>query len=349
MTIQLVKPEFIAGDEKRFSSFISKLNGKDKVALVSHTDLDGITAARVTNTVIDADYLMLKEYAQVNDTLVIELRDKKVKFVIFTDINITNKEIVTSISKFAEVLIIDHHRLNEDYNNERVCYLNAQGFCAGYLCYYLFSKIQNLEAYDWLVACSCVSDWLFLKPSSWLQAIFAKYGDKLVVERDGVRKNGFFWNLQYNLSLLLIYFRENIKKAYELIDGKSVQNPEIERYAYFVKKEVDNNLAIFKDKSISIKDGYYFEPKSKFKIGEMMINELSAREPGKTFVSTTVEGEFIKSSARRQDGKVDMSIFVKSLTAGFENSSAGGHIKAAGCNFPAKYLPEFKKRLGILA
>ena len=38
----------------------------------------------------------------------------------------------------------------------------------------------------------------------------------------------------------------------------------------------------------------------------------------------------------------------KSWCSGFENSDAGGHIRAAGGSFPAKYFAEFKKRLGIL-
>jgi len=346
--IDLVKPEFICGNEKSFSNFISKFNNKEKIAIISHTDLDGITCTRIINEVVDADYLMFKEYSQINDILVKELNDKKVRFVIFSDINITNKLVIDEISKFSEILIIDHHRVDLDYNNEKVVYLNAQGFSAGYLSYYLFSKISNLESYDWLVACSCISDWLILKPASWLQSIMAKYGDKLVIEGEGLRKEGFFWDLQYKLSLVLVYFKEDMMKAYNLIDGKSVQDDQIDRYSKIVNKEIENNIFIFKDKSIPIRAGYYFEPKSKFKVEAMIINELSSRDFSKTFVFSNTEKEMVKVSARRQDGKIDMSLFVKKLIEGFENSSAGGHIKAAGCNFPARYLPEFKKRLEIL-
>jgi nanoRNase/pAp phosphatase (c-di-AMP/oligoRNAs hydrolase) len=211
----------------------------------------------------------------------------------------------------------------------------------------LFSKIQNVEEYDWLVACSCISDWLPLKPAQWLSVILIKYGDKLVIDGEGIRKSGFFWGLQYKLSLVLVYFRNEIQKAYELIDGKSIHDESIEKYARIVRKEIEQNIILFRDKAISIKDGYYFEPKSKFKVSEMIINELSWRENNKTFVFSTTDGEITKVSARRQDGIVDLPMFLKKLVEGFERSSAGGHIKAAGGNFPARYLAEFKKRLGI--
>ena len=50
------KIEFLVGSEKRFAEFISKLNEKDKIAVISHSrDIDGIVSAKVVDFVIDAN------------------------------------------------------------------------------------------------------------------------------------------------------------------------------------------------------------------------------------------------------------------------------------------------------
>ena len=73
-----MKLEF--GSEKRFFDFIKELNDKDKVALISHTDLDGIVAAKVKNSVVDADIVKLLNYEELNDELVRYLKNNKMEF-----------------------------------------------------------------------------------------------------------------------------------------------------------------------------------------------------------------------------------------------------------------------------
>ena len=63
--IPLDIPQFQAGSEKRFANFISSLDKKDKIALISHgADLDGIASAKITNKIINADIIKFVGYEE---------------------------------------------------------------------------------------------------------------------------------------------------------------------------------------------------------------------------------------------------------------------------------------------
>ncbi|MFH1889746.1 MAG: DHH family phosphoesterase, partial [Nanoarchaeota archaeon] len=150
--------ELEIGTEERFLEFVSKSKGK-KIALISHTDLDGITSAKIANEIFHADIFKFVEYTDLNIKLAEELKNLGVERIVFTDINVQDEKFVAVLESFAEVLIIDHHKTS-DLNSEKTFLIKGEnGYSAGYLCYELFSKIKNLEKFDWLVACSCISDY----------------------------------------------------------------------------------------------------------------------------------------------------------------------------------------------
>ena len=166
---------FLVGSEKRFYDWISGLNEKDKVALLSHVDSDGVASAKIVNEVVDADILKLVNYEELNDELILRLKSQKIKRLILTDLAMDDMKFVKKAGKEFDVLWIDHHKIMEDVNSDKIVYLNPGGnnlYCAAYLCYYLFSKIQNLEDHDWLVACACLSDFTVYKNRKWMEEIF---------------------------------------------------------------------------------------------------------------------------------------------------------------------------------
>lgn len=96
------KLDFTAGSEKKFYDFIGKL-GSERVALISHTDLDGIICARVINKVVDVNFMKFVGYQALDKNLVQELKNEKVKKVIFSDISVENILFLREIEKFADV------------------------------------------------------------------------------------------------------------------------------------------------------------------------------------------------------------------------------------------------------
>ena len=51
--IEIVVPTWVVGSERRFFNFVKSLDQKDRIGIISHTDADGIIAAKVASIVLD--------------------------------------------------------------------------------------------------------------------------------------------------------------------------------------------------------------------------------------------------------------------------------------------------------
>ncbi len=336
--------QFKAGSEKRFFDFIGKLDD-GKTALISHNDLDGLISAKVANEALHADYVDFVNYEDLNDSLVTQLKKKKFKKIVFTDLNITDEHFVKALEHFADVLIIDHHLITKDWNSEKTTFVNVQGHCTAYLNYYLFSKTQDLEKMDWLVALASVSDWCYFDNQGFMKRIYEKYGDKFVIEDKKIRMNGKFWDMQWNLNLALIYFKDNLRKVYESLGVEFGNVGNLMNYTRKIQEELDFIVSKFEDEKEGINGGYFYQYKSKFDLGSIVINVISGNNYDKTIVTVyPTEGGY-KISIRRQDGKLNVADYLKAMLTGFDNTLAGGHAKAAGGSIMKEDLEEFKERL----
>ena len=347
-----IKPEMTLeiGSEEKFREFIKGIKNYDKVALVSHTDLDGISSPKIINEFILPVKINFVNYMELNQDLVTNLREEGINKIIITDLYIHEEKFIKGLEEFAEILIIDHHE-SPDWSSEKTTLIKAQGYCATYMCYSLFSKIKNIEKWDWLVSCTCISDYFYTKPKKWLAATMKKYGDHLEIEKDGnMRKSGKFWDLQYTLSLALVYFGENHKEVYDHIKaGKFGDIDDLGKHAKEVRDEINRIVGRFDKEKEKIKEGYLFGFNPKFGVKSIVANIISERDPHKVFIILLPRGDFYTISARRQDRKFDCSKFLENLLKGLKNAGGGGHIPAAGGHFLKKDLPVVRERLGLPA
>lgn len=338
------------GTEQRFLDFINDIRDDDVVALISHTDLDGITAAKVANMVLNAKIIKFVNYSDLHLGLVKELKELGATKIVFTDLNIGNELFLKELESFSHILILDHHVTPRDWNSSRTSFIKVEaGYCAGYLCYALFSNIHGLHSIEWLVACSCISDYCHVKPRAWLDAVFSRYNDSLELEGTCVRKSGPIWDVQYTLSLALIYHQDNVLFAFNSLGEHFGSMGDLSRDAEEVDQEIRETLKSVRAHRIGFHEGYFIELNPRFPISSIVSTIISSEEPSKTHVVLRPDAhlDIYHVSARRQDSKHDMGAFLKKLVEGFEKSSAGGHIPAAGGSFPKKYLSEFKRRLGV--
>lgn len=338
---------FSAGTEKKFFDFISRLNDKDKIALISHTDLDGVASARVCNEIIGADILKFVDYIDINEELVRELKNKKVTKTIFVDLDFTRAEIVRLIEEFAEVLIIDHHIFSQDLNSNKTVFLSADGYCSSYICYYLFSKVEEISKFDWLVAAASLSDFCYRKNFEWLMKIKEKYGDKFSVDK--MARVSRISDLADKLSLTLVYFRGETYQVYRLLEKNINDLGNLDNYAKDVQREMEGYIPLFeREKKISGKgEVYFWEFAPEFFIKSILINNLSTKYQDKTIVIIENNGRYFEVSVRRQDGKVNIVEMLKKLTYGLKATS-GGHIYAAGASILPGDIAEFRERVGRL-
>lgn len=341
--IELEVPNFIAGSEKRFAQFISNLD-ENKIAHLTHTDLDGISAAKIVNETINPDVRKFIEYSELNSELLKDLKKQKVKKLIITDLSITEPEFIEEAEKNFEILIIDHHQFAKDYNSNKTFFINAQDFCATYLCYYLFSKVKDLEKFDWLVVCASLSDFM-LKNKEWIREVYKKYNND--EEIDPNNEVGEFAKLKNKLDFALIYCksRTSLEEAFNEIGGSLGKIGKLEEYSKIVEESIISALKKFEKEKQEINGRilWIFEPQ--FALGSKISNILSKQNPKKTFITIRFWEEKCFISVRRQDKKENAAEFLQKLLHGLENSNAGGHIPAAGGHFLKKDLQIIMERL----
>ena len=324
---------------------MSETNEKEKIALISHIDLDGLAAARVVNEVVQADLIKFVNYHEINDNLLEELKKNKIKRAIFTDLALENEEFLKEAEKFLKVLWIDHHTFPRDYNSEKTVYLNVQGFCATYICYYLFSKISNLEKLDWLVASASISDWLYFNNQEFMSKIFKKYSDKFEIQDSTIRKSGLFWDFQWNLSLLIIYFAKDLNYLFNNFPVYPHLPENLKKHSDEIQAEITHEIEKVEREKISIKEGYFAEISPKFNVGSIISSILSGKYWNKKIIIINEKGSLLKISARRQDKKENLPELLKELIKNIPRSTAGGHIAAAGATIPIEYKEKFKQNL----
>lgn len=341
------------GSEDRFVSFIRSMNEDDRVALISHTDLDGLVAAKIVQTVLNPLVVTFVNYEELAQPLVDELREQHITRVIFTDLYIGNEFFLKELESFAQVLILDHHLAQKDWNSSRTTFLKVEnGYCAGFMCYSLFSKLTNLQIFEWLVACSCISDYCHVKPSDWLSKVYAKHGDLFEQVGTYVRKTGPLWDMQETLSLAIIYFKERTSGLNHILNSLGAEYGSIgdlARHAEEVKGEVERLVGLFDREKQTFSGGYLFECDPRFQCSSMVSSILSGRDIHSIIITLRPDAHLpiYHMSARRQDKQQDMAAFLKKLLEGLEESDGGGHVPAAGGHFLKKDLHEFKRRLGV--
>ncbi|MAG37932.1 hypothetical protein CMI45_00900 [Candidatus Pacearchaeota archaeon] len=346
MEIEIPKIDFIVGTEKRFHDFVGSLNEKDKVAIVSHTDLDGIGAAKVANEVLNADVIKFVGYTDLTLDLVNELKEKKVSKIFVLDLYIKFPEFIKELEKIAEVCIIDHHQITEDWNSDRMVFLNSEGYCATYLCYYLFSKIQSLEKWDWLVVSACISDWMYFENQEWMKKVYEKYGEEFYGERKDDIKKSKFWDVQWDLSLAIVYFKSDLNNVFEKIEEGSWNGlGELEKHVLEVQNYINDSLERFEKEREEINGRILWEFEPRFEVGSILSTLLSVKYWTKTLLVSRNKEKTYNFSARRQDKKENMDLLLKKLTKGLEGGDGGGHVPAGGGHVRIEDKEEFLKRL----
>ncbi len=343
------QPVFAIGSLKRFSEFISKLD-ESKVVIVSHTDLDGISSAKIVNECVHADEILFVNYDELSRDLDKRLESLKPSKVIFTDLFFKNDAVIKEIEKFADILIIDHHVPERDLNSERTVHLNAQGYCAAYICYALFSGICDLKKWDWLVAAASIADVQYHQNNEFMKSVFSRYGEDFIPDESHIEKTRVF-RYSWNISLALFCYSNNLKEVFDTITDFE-QYGNLKTGINAVQADYEEQLSKFEKSrekffNDSTGEGYFCELNPRFNIISILSTTLSFREKNKTFVFLSRIDGMCRFSARRQDGGADLNLAMSKLCSGIPGSSAGGHKKSAGGSFSAEYIDEFKKRLGL--
>jgi single-stranded DNA-specific DHH superfamily exonuclease len=349
--------------ENRFAEFIRNITAQDKIAVIYHTDTDGICSGVIAAKAVERlrgrkiDLRLNTEHSKVTITpsLIAKLKNKKINKVICVDTCVDqNPKTVKETEKFAEILILDHHKLYNDLNSAKIILIKPQliksklkgyQYPASKLSFDLFSKTADISDLDWIAAVGTIADAGYQSWKRFVDSVMKKY--KVKIEKDVFEtkfgKAAAFLNYACSVGRPSMGF-DILYKAEKYSD---VLKSELIRYQKNIEKEIDYYLKNHKKLAEFYPEAglVFYKIQPKYEIKSALINVLSAKYyPNKTVIVASADKN-VKLSARRQDGKVAVNDLLEKAVIGLKGASAGGHIPAAGGTIRKKDLDKFKQNI----
>ena len=344
----------------RFKQFCSNLNEKDRIALLHHSDPDGFCSALIVMKAVEQlvgklpEHISHYEYSNQDQAKILldAAKKKKLNKLIIVDIGIDgDKNHKRLFGSFENVLVIDHHKIYNDLNSEKIVFLKAKWFleidsaqyaCSKF-CFDLFNKVLDLSSLDWVACVGLIGDMCFNQWKEFVKETMKKRNIKLddlnalvdliaateVMDEKKMNKLLLaFHKTKQPKQLLKSIFRKHLealrKERDRLVggfEGKADYFPELELFVYEIKTD---------------KEG----------IKSYVVNEISQMHPGKTVILIQDAGNSdLRISARRQDYKLKMNELLEQSIKGLKNACGGGHAPAAAARIEKKDLKKFKTKL----
>jgi single-stranded DNA-specific DHH superfamily exonuclease len=338
------KMKYLNGSKKEFDDFVKSISKKDKVNIITHTDLDGIASGVFLQKILESKNLKLNSINFLNygaDVLKNYSEKNNFDYLFISDWNADESpEGLNLLRKKGKVLVIDHHPINEKLEDKSGIIKTESKDCSAH-CIFDFAKnyfdTKNLE---WLVCSAIIMDYCWTKDENFnlIKSVYPKT-TKEDIWNSEPGKNG------KKIANALIYYSPDFRKVYDLVLKKDFKK--LEKADEIIQEEIVNWIDKFKNEAeyFSEKNLYFYYGSPKFNIASVISSKISDIYNGSSVIFASDRKNSIKISARNQSGNVDLGKVLKKSVEGFEDSSAGGHAKASAANFPKKYLDEFKKRL----
>ncbi|MEA3414426.1 MAG: DHH family phosphoesterase [Nanoarchaeota archaeon] len=341
--------EYLKGSKKEFWEFVDLITSRDKVAIMTHTDLDGLASALFLEKLLNAKNIEVEyiNFLNIKKDMVkelnLELNKKEITKVFFCDIAVESIDFqgYEELHKEMDVFVIDHHPMKTDFGEFKNIIKTNSDDCAALTIFDLGEGIFDTKAWEWVVASAIFSDYSYKREENfeYLKSIYPNISiENISSSIPGI--NG------RKISSALVYYKENIQVVYDLVKERNMEK--LTELYEIVEEEVNKIVEDFLEnkKFYKTKDLYLYEVKSNFEVVSYSIGLVSKTSPEDTFVfyKRTKDG-MIKFSARNQAKVKDMGELMRICTQGLEGSSGGGHVPAAAAIIQENDFKEFKRRL----
>lgn len=350
---------------KRFRSFVLGIKPTDRIALLYHTDPDGICSGVITAKAIEriAGNKILLPLIQGHSEIAIshgtiqKLKRAGINKFIAVDQAVDDKPgQIRKIEKFASILILDHHMLKADLNSGKTLMIKPQfiseiepsRYCASKLAYDLFSEFTELSDLSWICAVGIIGDYGY---SQWKQFV------DNAAKKHNLKKGKDIWHSELADIMELINGVEaadvsKIPKVFRLFYSARSPKAVLKSGLGVYRKKLDKELSYWMEKTLKEAERdkklhlLFYTIKPRADIKSKFVNTLSRKFPKTTVVIIQDSGKpMLRVSARRQDFRVKCNELMQASLKGLKNASGGGHIPAAAGHFQRKDLGRFRQNL----
>lgn len=346
---------------ERIDTFLTSL-ANERVALIHDTDPDGVCSAVITATTIkrlrgkpvDLRLPLDKTQYGITPAMISALKKHKITTLITLDFSPDqNLDLLKTLEKKLRILVVDHHKLYNEYQSSNVILYKPQLFstiepsqyCTAKLAYDMCIRVCDVLDLDWMAVCGCICDIATTPWLSWIKTVFKKY--QIPYSHDLFQTP--IGQAGATISSTEIYDVNLVDKAFDVFmrakNPQDVLRSELGKYKTIIDKELNKHLDLFEKKTNSKKDLFIYELTSPYRIHSVLSTVLGLKYPHRTIIIINTTHSQISVSARRGDKKKAVNELLEQAIMGFDNANAGGHVPAAGAGFPKKHLATFKERL----
>jgi single-stranded DNA-specific DHH superfamily exonuclease len=340
--------KYLIGSKKDFLNFLKDIEKKDKIAILSHNDLDGLASALFLEKILATKRLkagfleFLGHSSGVLKRIGKELKKKTISKVFLLDFS-ADLGHVQDFEKFREefdVFLIDHHPINPDVKDNKNMIKTKTEDCTALVLYDIAKKFFNVEELDWLICATLISEWSY-KDAKNLKFLQKKYPG-ITLENMWEFEPG---KIDMQIGAGIRYYKD-LKTVYEMIKSKKLKG--LDKIQKIIDEEIEKSIKEYKKKVkfYPEKNLYfaYFSPK--FSLSGTVITLLSKKEPDKTFVLAADRDDgSVRLNFRNQEGGEDMIALAKKNVKGLKDSVSGGHFCAAGGSIRKQDVEKFKENL----
>jgi len=343
--------QFLIGSKQEFIDFINNIKKEDNIAILTHTDLDGIASAIFFEEILKSRKLKtcLIKFVDYKNDILVKLKPifkkEKISKIFILDMAIDSLafEDFESLRKEIPIFVIDHHPMNPELDNFKNIIKAESHNCATQVVHEIGKNLTDFKEKNWLLIPTMISEFSYKNQENmeFIQSIYPKITEENILNSEPGKVCGI-------INYALIYYNDSMKKIYDIVCNGNLKV--LEKCHKIIdteiKKELENfvkNGELYENKKLYF---YLFKPKHRIK--SMISTELSLKKPDYSFVLITQEGKdknYLNASARNQSKNQDMNQLMKKAIHGLTNANAGGHIPAAGARFMKKDLKKFKENL----
>ena len=346
-----------------FDATVLSLKKSDRIAIIHDKDPDGICSAvilselieRVRGKPVDVRINSPRSSYVPSPSQVSSLRKKKITHIFSTDLSLDSyPELVKSLSSFAKLFIIDHHKLHPTNMKNVVLFkpqylfpeIKPNEYCTAKLVYDLSNRIADLQHLDWLAAVGSIADMATGPWKKWISSVFKKY--KISHNNDFFRTK--FGKIATMINNACIYDIKNAELCFFAI--KNSKNPDafirsrVSSFSNAVEKEITKWIKSSDQAEWNRKLGLiWYSLNPSFPISSVISTILSLKHQDYVVIVIRPEGKFYSMSARCQDRHIAVNDLLEKATKGLKDAHGGGHIPAAGGQILKTDLQIFKKRV----
>lgn len=336
------------GSKEEFFEFVESIGLYDKVAIISHIDLDGLSSALFLEKILEAkgikveymDFLDIK--SDMVKELILKFTDLGIRKIFFSDLSVDSidYEGFMELREKLDVFLIDHHPLNEKAKDLNCIIKTDSQDCSAMTLFNLGEGVIDKNEWEWLNCAAMFSDFSYKEEKNFLH--IASIYPEITYENISSSIPG---TNARKINSALIYYEYDLEHVYELIKERNLS--EIEEVHELIEEEINRIIEDFAEKREYYleKDLYVYEIISKFGILSTMATIISKMKPDNTFILFQRKGDTIKISARNSFGRKDMGEIMKRCIEGLEDASGGGHKMAGAARIKSKDWEIFKERL----